>query len=143
MLSSSRKPSGRSFCIVASSTSPTFVYGFPSLAFVYGFRRGRTTLFYGFVAGLLVDSAAAGGSKILECIKRFLVCVCAFRTGFRRWFVYGFLRGRKTVFMASVFGRFMVFVVARNDLYGFCGLILFMVSGCYRTAAVSPMETVY
>ena len=38
------------------------------------------------VAGLLVDSAAAGGSNILECIERFLVFVCVFRTGFRRLF---------------------------------------------------------
>ena len=48
------------------------------------------------VVGFLVDSAAAGGSEILECIERFLVCL-VFRTGFRRWFfmvsvtfVYGF-----------------------------------------------------
>ena len=72
------------------------------------------------VAGLLVDSAAAGGSKILECIERFLVC-CVFRTGFRRCFClmvsvvagtrfvmvsvvgfcYGFRRGRETFFMVS------------------------------------------
>ena len=42
--------------------------------------------------------------------------------GFRRWF-------------------FMVSVVARNVFYGFRRWF-FMVSGCYRTAAVSPMETV-
>ena len=59
------------------------------------------------VAGLLVDSAAAGGSTIFECIERFLVC-CVFGTGFRRWFLYGFRRGRKTLFMVSVVGLFMV-----------------------------------
>ena len=43
--------------------------------------------------------------------------------GFRRWFLYGFRRGKERLFMVSVVG-------------------FFMVSGCYRTAAVSPMETV-
>ena len=38
------------------------------------------------VAGFLVDSAAAGGSIIFECIERFLVFCCVFRTGFRRCF---------------------------------------------------------
>ena len=38
-------------------------------------------------------------------------------------FVYGFRRGRERFFMVSVVG-------------------FLMVSGCYRTAAVSPMETV-
>ena len=47
--------------------------------FLYGFRRFLFLLKYLFflftvpVAGFLVDSAAAGGSIILECIKRFLV----------------------------------------------------------------------
>ena len=41
------------------------------------------------VAGFRVDSAAAGGSKMLECIERFLV-VCVFRTGFRRCFCLWF-----------------------------------------------------
>ena len=67
---------------------------FPSLVsfvsfFFYGFRRGRNILFLKMVsvAGLLVDSAAAGGSIILECIERFLV-LCVFRTGVRLWFVF-------------------------------------------------------
>ena len=40
------------------------------------------------VAGLLVDSAATGGSNILERMTRFLV-FCVFK-GFRRCFVSGF-----------------------------------------------------
>ena len=66
----------------------------------YGFRyvlMVSVTLFVVSVAGFLVDSAAAGGSNILERLERFLVC-CVFRTGFRRWFFYGFRRGRKTLF---------------------------------------------
>ena len=43
------------------------------------------------VAGFLLDSAAAGGSNILERIERFLV-FCAFRIGFHRWFLWFPLR---------------------------------------------------
>ena len=50
-----------------------------------------------------------------------------FKVGFRpSWqgtFSYGFRRGKERFLMVSVVG-------------------FFMVSGCYRTAAVSPMETV-
>ena len=53
------------------------------------------------VAGLLVDSAAAGGSIILQRIERFFV-FCVFRTGFCRWFFNGFRRGWKTFCMVSV-----------------------------------------
>ena len=46
-------------------------------------------LFMVSVAGFSVDSAAAGGSTLLECIERFLV-FCVLGTGFRRlvfvWF---------------------------------------------------------
>ena len=42
--------------------------------------------------------------------------------GFRRW-LSGFRRGRTHLFMVP-------------------SLVVFVVSGCYRTAAVSPMETV-
>ena len=73
-----------------------------------GFNRWfftvSVTLFYnlryvfdGFRRWILVDSAAAGGSKILERILRFLV-LCVFRNGFRRWLFYGSRRGRKTFF---------------------------------------------
>ena len=41
-----------------------------------------------------MDSAAAGGCIIFERIERFLV-FCVLRIGFRRWFLYGFRRGRK------------------------------------------------
>ena len=85
------------------------------VGFVNGFRRGGKALFMVSVAGLLVDSAAAGGPIILECIERFLV-VCVFKAGFRRWicmvsvvagnvfygfrrwFVYGFCRGKELVY---------------------------------------------
>ena len=43
--------------------------------------------------------------------------------GFRRWFVNGFRRGRERFLMVSV-------------------VVFLMASGCYRTAAVSPMEMV-
>ena len=46
-----------------------------------------------------------------------------FFNGFRRWLFYGFRRGRERFLMVSVVG-------------------FLMVSGCYRTAAASPMETV-
>ena len=44
--------------------------------------------------------------------------------------------------MVSVVGCSMVSVVARNDLLWFPSLVVVMVSGCYRTAALSPMETI-
>ena len=73
------------------------------------------------VAGFLVDSAAAGGSNILEGIERFLVVCCVLRTGFRRWFVYGFRRGRKTLF--DGFRRWFVYGFRRGEerffVYGF------------------------
>ena len=49
------------------------------------FYMVSVTFFMVSVGGLLVDSAAAGGSIILEHIERFLV-FCVFRIGFRRWF---------------------------------------------------------
>ena len=97
------------------------------------------------VAGFLVDSAAAGGSNILECIERFLVFFSVFRTGFRRCFLfYSFRRGRKTIFIVSVVGLFVGFRRGRERflMVSVVGFFLLMVSGCYRTAAVSPMETV-
>ena len=47
----------------------------------------------------------------------------------------------KRCFMVSVVGFFNGFRLGRELLfYGFRRWFLFMVSGCYRTAAVSPME---
>ena len=46
-----------------------FVYGFRRCFSLYVFRRGRKRLFMVSVAGLLMDSAVAGGSKMLECIE--------------------------------------------------------------------------
>ena len=103
IISSSRKPSGHLFMVSVVDIIQRFCfYGFRRRLF-NGFRRGRKTFFFFMVsiAGLLVDSAAAGGSIILECIERFLVFLFVFRTGFHR----GFL---------------MVSVVARNlFVYGF------------------------
>ena len=60
-----------------------FVFFFVMVSVVAGKR-----FFMVSVAGFLVDSAAAGGSNILECIERFLVvCLCVFRIGFRRCFL--------------------------------------------------------
>ena len=57
-----------------------------------GFRRRRKHFFCMVsVAGLLVDPAAAGGSKTLERIERLLI-FCVFRTCFRRWFLWFRLR---------------------------------------------------
>ena len=50
-------------------------YGFRRRFYFHGFRRGRKTCFMVSVAGFLVDSAAARGSIISECIERFLVVV--------------------------------------------------------------------
>ena len=55
-------------------------------------------LFMVSVAGFVVDSAAAGGSTILECIERFLVCCVFLGLVSVAGFCYGFLRGRKTLF---------------------------------------------
>ena len=104
----------------------------------YGFRRGSKRFcmvsvigflmvsvvaekrcFMVSVAGLLVDSAAAGGSIILECIERFLV-LCVFRTGFRRWFVLWFPSWKENIcYMVSVLGFVMVSVAERNVFNGF------------------------
>ena len=65
------------------------------------------TFFVVSVAGLLVDSAAAGGSIILERLERFLA-FCVFRTGFRRCFFCGlryvFVMVSVTFFVVSVAG---------------------------------------
>ena len=65
--------------------SVTFLLWLPLRLFMVS-----VTLFMVSVAGLLVVSAAARGSNILERLKRFLVC-CVFETGFRRWLSNGFL----------------------------------------------------
>ena len=73
-------------------------------------------LFMVSVAGLLVDSAAAGGSNISECIERFLV-VCVFRTGFRRWFLSWFpLR----LFMVSVTCFYIWFPSWQENVCFYC-----------------------
>ena len=92
------------------------------------------------VAGFVVDSAAAGGSRILEHIERFLV-FRVFRIGFRRWFFNGFRNGRKTFVYGFRRWLFNGFRRGTERFYGFRRWFL-MVSGCYRTAAFSPMETV-
>ena len=81
---------------------------FPSLVFVNGFRRGRKTLLMVSVAVFFVDSAAAGGSRILERIERFLVFCCVL-LGLVS--VAGFLMvsGRRTLLMVSVVGLFYGF----------------------------------
>ena len=69
-----------------------------------------------------------------------VVFVGAFGTGFRRCF-YGFRRGRKTLFNGF---RRWVFYGCRRGKERFLMVSVvgcFMVSGCYRTAAFSPMET--
>ena len=48
----------------------------------------------------------------------------------------------KLFFKVSVVGCLMVSVVARNVFSWFPSFFVFMVSGCYRTAALSPMETI-
>ena len=134
------------FCLgFPSSTSSNVFVWFPSLVvlwfpssqeiFVFGFRRclfmdsvvaGKHICMVS-VAGFWLDSAAAGGSNILECIERFLVC-CVFRTGFRRcflfmvsvvagkhflygfrrWFVYDFRRGKEHICLLDGFRRWFV-----------------------------------
>ena len=98
--------------------------------FFYGFHRW---IFGGFCRRRRIQTFRT---------SRAIPFFCVFRTGFRRWLFYGFRRGRKTfLFMVSVVGFFVVSSVARN----FCMasvVVCLMVSGCYRTAAFSPMETV-
>ena len=163
--SSSQKPSGRFFLRFPSSTSSNICSWFPSLVpcllfpsskemfFVLWFPSlflfcmvsvvaGKHLLFMVSIAGLLVDSAAAGGSIIVECIERFLVC-CAFRTGLRRWFFCGFRRGRKSCLLFVWFPSLVPFLVVARNVFCMVSVVGFlMVSGRYRTAAVSPMETI-
>ena len=161
ILSSSRKPSGR-FCYgFRRRHHPTFVYGFRRW-FFYGFRRRRKRFFMvsvvGFVivspssqetcfmvsiAGLLVDSVAAGGSTILEGIERFLVCLVFLGLGsVAVCFMVSVVAGKRFC-MVSVVGFCLLLPSWQGTLfYGFRRWFLFMVSVCYRTAAVSPMEAV-
>ena len=101
-------------------------------------------LFMDSVVGFVVESAAAGGSNILERIERFLVFVCVFlaMVSVAGFFMISVVAG-KHFGMVSVVGLFMVSVVARNILFmvSVVGCVL-MVSGCYRTSAFSPMETI-
>ena len=103
------------------------------LVFRTGFRRwfcmvsvvAGKHLFYVSVAGFKVDSAAAGGSIILECIGWFLV-FWVFRTGFRRWlFMVSVVAGKHFFCMVSVVGFSMVSVVAGNVLFWFPSLVFF------------------
>ena len=80
-------------------------------------------LFLVSVAGLLVDSAAAGGSMILECIKRFLVVVFLGLVSVAG-FVYGFRRGRKTFCMVSVVGLFHGFRRGKERCLWFLSLFV-------------------
>ena len=96
--------------------------------FMVSVVAGKLFLFMVSVPGFLVDSAAAGESIILECIERFLVVVCVFRTGFRRCFFFFFLKWfpswQETLFfMVSVVGFSMVSVVARNVFLWFPSLV--------------------
>ena len=78
-------------CVCGTIVAGNVVNGFCPWLF-YGFRyvifMVSVTFLMGSVAGLLVDSAAAGGSTILERIERFLVLFCILRTGFRRCFLF-------------------------------------------------------
>ena len=57
------------------SSQETLVYGFRRWLFMVSVVAGKRVVMVS-VAGFVVDSAAAGGSNILECIERFLVCLC-------------------------------------------------------------------
>ena len=150
----SRKPSGRFLMVsVVDIIQHLFMASFVARnVFFLGFRRWFLFLMVSVVAGkrfcmvsvagLLVDSAAAGGSTSLECIERFLVCFCVFRTGFRRWFFYGFRRGRKTFCLWFLSSFFYCFPSWQETFLMASVVGLFMVSGCYRAAVVSPIETV-
>ena len=114
-----------------------FVLWFPLRFFMVS-----VTFFMVSVAGFLVASAAAGGSNILECIERFLVFF-VLRTGFRRYFFVWVPSWQETVvlwFPSFVF--FNGFSRGKELCLWFPSFFLLLVSGCYRTAAFSPMETV-
>ena len=109
-LSSSRKSSGRLFMVSVVDIIQRLFDGFRRW-FSYGFRRRRKRYFMISVAGFLVDSAAAGGSMILECIERFLVFVCVFRlVSVAGLFMVSFVAGKRFL-MVSIVGFVMVSVV--------------------------------
>ena len=94
------------------------------------------------VAGLLVDSAAAGGSNILERIGRFLVCLFVFLglVSVAGFFMVSVVAGKR-LFMVSVVGFFYDFRRGKERFFMVSVVVVFLVSGCYRTVAFSPMET--
>ena len=55
-------------CLMVSVVAGNVVLWLPSLV-CYGFRRGRERFLMVSVAGLLMDSAVAGGSIILDYIE--------------------------------------------------------------------------
>ena len=127
---------------------------FPSLVFKNGFHRGRKTCFYGFRRRIFdgfCRRRRVQNLRTYRVIPRFLwflglVSVAGF-------FMVSVVAGKHflfVLFMVSVVGCFMVSVVAGNVsfcIFSFMVSVVFfflfkMVSGCYRTAALSRMETV-
>ena len=121
-----------------------FVLWFPSSpeTFCYGFRRGRKTLFYGFrrrIFGGFCRRRRIQNFRMYRAIPRFLFVFLRL-VSVAGCFMVSVVAG-KHLFMVSVVGFLMVSVLARN-FFMVPVVGCFMVSGCYRTAAASPMESV-
>ena len=58
-----------------------------------------------------------------------------FSYGFRRWFVYGFRRGRKRFLMVSVAERFLMVSVAASNIFVLSRHVTFAYRGKYFIAA--------
>ena len=131
----------RWFSFVWFPSSQETCYGFRRW-FFGGFRRGRKTFsfFYGFRCWIVggFRRRRIHNFRMYRAIPRFV-----FKTGFRCCFLLWFPSWQENVvlwFPSLVFPWFPSW--QRIVCLWFPSLVLFMVSGCYRTAAVSPMETI-
>ena len=158
-LSSSRKPSER-FLWFPSSTSSNVLYGFRRW-FFHGFRRRRKRFLNGFRRWFCMVSVVAGKPFFNGfrrwicggfCRRRRIQDLRMYRAiprllCFQDWFpslvfVMVSVVAGKRFLMISVVGFCLWFLSWQGTfVYGFRRWFC-MVSGCYRTAAVSPMETI-
>ena len=113
---------------------------FPSL-FFYGFRRGRKTFCYGFrrwAFGGFCRRRRILDFRMYRAIPR---CLC-----FEDWFpslvclMVSVAAGKHSCMVSVVVCSWFPSWQGTLLMVSVVGLL--MVSGCYRTAAVSPMETV-
>ena len=161
MLRASWKTSGRFRYGFRRRHRPTLVYGFRRFCFMFSVVAGNVLLLFPSLVCLWFPSWQEtflswfpsldfDGFCRRRRIQHFrMYWVIPRCLSFQDWFpslvsFYGFRRAEETFFMVSVVG-FLLMVFRRSrthflmvSVFGFS----VMVSGCYRTAAVSPMETV-